>query len=396
MDGRAAGQARLPRRGVGGLAFDGHHAAGRGDPRRRSRAGSGARQMLDVLAVGRVNVACRALGIIDRALDCAIDEATEREIGAALLGDHSHAQLRIGEIRRRQLVVEAAIAAPPRPSTRAPRTPRERATAAKIVASESAVWAVDLASRLAASRSYTGGQRARPAAPRRAADADRRGRQRRPADRARPRRPLPLERVRRRHDPRRRLPDDRAVGAAQRAISSRSAAWISARRWSMRSPARRRISPAGPTPRSSRSPPRGRAHQIGRSQRSQRDVARSRRASRMSLPCRRWPSRTARGRRSARRTPRALDEALDDRAGRGTSTRCPRAAPDDHHEPRRPASAPPRTLRSAATGLAKNIVPNRENAMSKGPLELVDLDVGDLEARVGDARLRGLARWPPR
>ena len=71
--------------------------------------GQGARQMLDVLAVGRVNVACRGLGIIDRALECALDEATGRGIGRGVLGDHTHTQLRIGEMRSRQLVVEAAI-----------------------------------------------------------------------------------------------------------------------------------------------------------------------------------------------------------------------------------------------------------------------------------------------
>src|SRR4051795_1658643 len=97
---------KLGYRGVESAAwrFDRHHAAGAeilgGEP------GQGARQMLDVLAVGRVNVACRALGIIDRALACALDEATGRGIGRGLLGDHSHTQLRIGEIRARQLVIE--------------------------------------------------------------------------------------------------------------------------------------------------------------------------------------------------------------------------------------------------------------------------------------------------
>ena len=135
--------------------FDGHHAPGAeilGE-----EAGQGARQMLDVLAVGRVNVACRALGIIDRALECALDEATERGIGRGMLGDHSHTQLRIGELRSRQLVVEAAVRHAAEAIDAGEPDAAERATAAKTMASESAVWAVEIASRLAASRSYTEG-----------------------------------------------------------------------------------------------------------------------------------------------------------------------------------------------------------------------------------------------
>src|SRR4051794_26493025 len=148
---------KLGYRGVESAAwqFDGHHAPGAeilgGEP------GQGARQMLDVLAVGRVNVACRGLGIIDRALECALDEATGRGIGRGMLGDHSHAQLRIGEIRGRQLVVEAAVRRAAEAIDAVEADAAERATAAKTMASESAVWAVELASRLAASRSYTGG-----------------------------------------------------------------------------------------------------------------------------------------------------------------------------------------------------------------------------------------------
>src|SRR3954469_19200335 len=119
--------------------------------------GQGARQMLDVLAVGRVNVACRALGVIDRALECALDEATGRGIGRGMLGDHSHTQLRIGELRGRQLVVEAAVRRAAEAIDADEPDAADRATAAKTTASESAVWAVELASRLAASRSYTGG-----------------------------------------------------------------------------------------------------------------------------------------------------------------------------------------------------------------------------------------------
>ena len=150
---------KLGYRGVESAAwvFDAHHAPGGEVLGGEAGMGQGARQMLDVLAVGRVNVACRGLGVIDRALECALDEATERGIGrGTLLGDHSHTQLRIGEIRGRQLVVEAAIRAAADAVDRGDDDAAARATAAKIMASESAVWAVELASRLAASRSYTG------------------------------------------------------------------------------------------------------------------------------------------------------------------------------------------------------------------------------------------------
>src|SRR3954470_9856516 len=110
--------------------------------------GQGARQMLDVLAVGRVNVACRALGVIDRALECALDEATGRGIGRGMLGDHSHTQLRIGELRGRPLVVEAAVRRAAEAVDAGEPDAAERATAAKTTASESAVWAVEVASRV--------------------------------------------------------------------------------------------------------------------------------------------------------------------------------------------------------------------------------------------------------
>ncbi len=117
--------------------------------------GAGARQMLDALDVGRVNVACRALGITDRALERALTESREREIGDGVLGDHTHAQLRLGEMIARRAAVEALVdrAAVAVDERTAPA--RELATAAKLVASDTAVWAVDAASRLAASRSYT-------------------------------------------------------------------------------------------------------------------------------------------------------------------------------------------------------------------------------------------------
>jgi alkylation response protein AidB-like acyl-CoA dehydrogenase len=134
--------------------FDGFHAPGAevlGGP---DGLGAGARQMLDALDVGRVNVACRALGIVDRALAAALEEATGREIGTGVLGDFTHTHMRVGALRARQLVVEAAVAqAAAAVDARAPQA-GELATAAKVTASDSAIWAVDEASRLAASRSY--------------------------------------------------------------------------------------------------------------------------------------------------------------------------------------------------------------------------------------------------
>ena len=65
--------------------------------------------MLDSLDVGRVNVACRALGIVDRCLACAVEESTTREVGDGLLGDHTHAQLRVGELFARRAAVEALV-----------------------------------------------------------------------------------------------------------------------------------------------------------------------------------------------------------------------------------------------------------------------------------------------
>jgi alkylation response protein AidB-like acyl-CoA dehydrogenase len=128
--------------------------------------GAGARFMLDALDVGRVNVACRALGIVDRALACALEECTTREVGDGLLGEHTHAQIRIGEIVVRRAAVEALVeraaravdeqAAPTRGDSAAGDA-RELSTAAKVAASDTAVWAVDRAARLAASRSYAAG-----------------------------------------------------------------------------------------------------------------------------------------------------------------------------------------------------------------------------------------------
>ncbi len=113
------------------------------------------RQMLDCLDVGRVNVACRALGIIDRALERALTESREREIGDGVLGDHTHAQLRLGELIARRAAVEALVERAAVAVDAGDGSGRELSSAAKVVASDTAMWAVDAASRLAASRSYT-------------------------------------------------------------------------------------------------------------------------------------------------------------------------------------------------------------------------------------------------
>jgi alkylation response protein AidB-like acyl-CoA dehydrogenase len=116
--------------------------------------GRGARQMLDALDVGRVNVACRALGIIDRCLAVAVEESVGRAIGDGVLGDHTHAQLRVGELRARGLAAGALTEEAARAVDAGEAASRDLATAAKVIASDTAVWAVEQAARLAASRSY--------------------------------------------------------------------------------------------------------------------------------------------------------------------------------------------------------------------------------------------------
>jgi alkylation response protein AidB-like acyl-CoA dehydrogenase len=119
-----------------------------------SGLGHGAAQMLDALDVGRINVACRALGILDRVMAGAAGQALEREIGEGLLGDHTHTQLRIGEIHTRMLAAESlTLRAASAVDARACDA-RQLSTAAKIFASDSANWAIEPAARLAASRSY--------------------------------------------------------------------------------------------------------------------------------------------------------------------------------------------------------------------------------------------------
>ncbi|QEC47576.1 acyl-CoA dehydrogenase [Baekduia soli] len=147
---------KLGYRGVESAAyrFTAHEAPGAEVLGGEEGLGAGARQMLDALDVGRVNVACRALGIVDRALACAVHECTDREIGDGVLGDHTHAQLRVGEIVARRAAAEALVLRAAAASDARDETARELSTAAKIVASDLAVWAVDRAARLAASRSF--------------------------------------------------------------------------------------------------------------------------------------------------------------------------------------------------------------------------------------------------
>jgi alkylation response protein AidB-like acyl-CoA dehydrogenase len=151
---------KLGYRGVESAAyvFDGHEAEDAellgGD---QDGLGAGARFMLDALDVGRVNVACRALGIVDRCLACAIDESTGREIGEGVLGDHTHALLRVGELVARRNAVAALIDRAAAAVDAGEPERRELATSAKLIASDTSVWAVDAASRLAASRSYAAG-----------------------------------------------------------------------------------------------------------------------------------------------------------------------------------------------------------------------------------------------
>jgi alkylation response protein AidB-like acyl-CoA dehydrogenase len=146
-------------RGVESAAyvFGAHHAPGAEVLGGDEGLGSGARFMLDALDVGRVNVACRALGIIDRALACAIEECTTREVGDGLLGEHTHAQLRVGEMLARRAAVEALVERAAAAVDARDDAARELSTAAKVTASDTAVWAVDRAARLAASRSYAAG-----------------------------------------------------------------------------------------------------------------------------------------------------------------------------------------------------------------------------------------------
>jgi alkylation response protein AidB-like acyl-CoA dehydrogenase len=146
-------------RGVESAAyeFDGHESPDAEILGGDAGIGQGARQMLDALDVGRVNVACRGLGILDRCIACAIEECTTRAVGDGMLGDHTHARMRVGELIARRAAIEAVIDRAAAAVDAGADDARELSTAAKVVASDTAVWAVDLAARLAASRSYAAG-----------------------------------------------------------------------------------------------------------------------------------------------------------------------------------------------------------------------------------------------
>jgi alkylation response protein AidB-like acyl-CoA dehydrogenase len=141
-------------RGVESAAyeFEGFEATGAeilgGEP------GRGAQQMLDALDVGRINVACRALGILDRIAATTAAQALEREIGEGVLADDTHTQLRIGELHVDMLAAEsltlrAALAVDARA-----KDARQLSTAAKVFASDATTRGIERAARLAASRSY--------------------------------------------------------------------------------------------------------------------------------------------------------------------------------------------------------------------------------------------------
>src|SRR3954468_16238979 len=113
--------------------------------------------MLDALDVGRVNVACRALGIVDRCIECAVDEGTTREVGNGLLGEHTHAQLRIGELIARRAAVQALTEKAAAAVDARDELGREVSPSATLVAPDPAVWAVGAAAGLPPSRSYAAG-----------------------------------------------------------------------------------------------------------------------------------------------------------------------------------------------------------------------------------------------
>jgi alkylation response protein AidB-like acyl-CoA dehydrogenase len=86
-----------------------------------------------------------------------VQECVTREVGGGLLGDHTHARLRVGELVARRAAVEALIDRAAAAVDARGEDTRELSTAAKVIASDTAVWAVDRAARLAASRSYAAG-----------------------------------------------------------------------------------------------------------------------------------------------------------------------------------------------------------------------------------------------
>ncbi len=116
--------------------------------------GRGAAQMLGALDVGRVNVACRALGILDRIAAVAATQALEREVGETVLADYTHTQLRIGELHARMLAAESLTHRAAIAIDAGAGDARQLSSAAKVICSDLAVSAIDQIARLAASRSY--------------------------------------------------------------------------------------------------------------------------------------------------------------------------------------------------------------------------------------------------
>jgi alkylation response protein AidB-like acyl-CoA dehydrogenase len=141
-------------RGVESAAYEFEQFAAASAEILGNEPGHGAQQMLDALDVGRINVACRALGILDRVAGAAATQALEREIGEGVLADHTHTQLRIGELHVDMLAAEsltlrAALAVDARAEDA-----KQLSTAAKVFASDATTRAIERASRLAASRSF--------------------------------------------------------------------------------------------------------------------------------------------------------------------------------------------------------------------------------------------------
>ena len=148
--------AKVGYRGVESAAyeFDRFEAAGAEVLGGVSGLGQGAAQMLGALDVGRVNVACRALGILDRVAAVAATQALDREVGETVLADYTHTQLRIGEMHARMLAAESLTQRAAVAVDEGAGDARQLAVAAKVFASDLTIWAVDQAARLAASRSY--------------------------------------------------------------------------------------------------------------------------------------------------------------------------------------------------------------------------------------------------
>jgi alkylation response protein AidB-like acyl-CoA dehydrogenase len=147
---------KLGYRGVESAAyeFDGFTAAGAEILGGEAGLGHGAGQMLGALDVGRVNVACRALGILDRVAAVGATQALEREVGETVLADYTHTQLRIGELHARMLAAESLTQRAAAAVDAGTPDARQLASAAKVICSDLAVWAIDQIARLAASRSY--------------------------------------------------------------------------------------------------------------------------------------------------------------------------------------------------------------------------------------------------